>query len=90
MRGKIVRRVVRARRRLDKMEWEQERECWLSVDELDMEEQSLMLPTGLEERMLALRIDKEEEQQNEPEPDPVEEAMSLMAGLQLMGAGIQP
>ena len=70
------------------MEWEQESECWHSDDELEMEEQSLMLPTGLEERILALRIDKKEEQKNEP--DPVEDAMSLMAGLQLMGAGLQP
>ena len=77
-----MRRVLKGRRKLDKMEWEQESECWLSDKEL--EEQSLML----EEGMQALRIDKELEQENESIP--VEEAISLMAGLQLLGAGLRP
>ena len=80
--GKIVRRVLKGRRKLDKMEWEQESECWLTDKEL--EEQSLML----EEGMQALRIDKELEQENESIP--VEEAISLMAGLQLLGEGLRP
>ena len=80
--GKIVRRVLKGRRKLDKMEWEQDSECWLSDKEL--KEQSMIL----EEGMQALRIDKELEQENESIP--VEEAISLMAGLQLLGEGLRP
>ena len=48
-----------------------------------MEEQSLMLFTGLEESMHTLKIDKEVDLENESVP--VEEVVSLMAGFQLMG-----
>ena len=63
MGGKIVRRVVKARRRLDKMEWEQD--SWQSDDEPEVKEQPLMLPTKLEERMNALQIDKGLEVENQ-------------------------
>ena len=51
-----------------------------------LEELSLILAKGLEEGMQALSIDKELEKENESVS--VEEAISLMTGLQLLCAGI--
>ena len=85
--GRIVRRVLRAKRRLDKMDWEQDYQWWHSNNDVEEEKQVSvsMLPKGLEESMLGLKIDRKNETILI-----VEEVSRSLAGLQLMGEGIQP
>ena len=82
--GKVARRmVVKAKRRLEIIECEQEYEWWdMEVEE---EKQASVLSHDFEESMHALRIDEKE-----TEMENVEEAVRLMTGLQLGGAGLRP
>ena len=69
------------------MDWEQDYQWWHSNNDVEEEKQVSvsMLPKGLEESMLGLKIDRKNETILI-----VEEVSRSLAGLQLMGEGIQP